>query len=78
MMDDPARQIMPDDRLQIAGRLYQAFAAHDATALLAVLAPLSPTRRTVRVGKQYRWEHWFSESCLLEQGGLECGSRSND
>jgi hypothetical protein len=30
---------MPDDRLQAAQRLYQAFAAHDARALLAVLTP---------------------------------------
>ena len=30
---------VPDNRPQIARRLYRAFAAHDATALLAVLAP---------------------------------------
>lgn len=33
------RHAMPNDRLQTAQRLYGAFAAHDATALLAVLAP---------------------------------------
>jgi Domain of unknown function (DUF4440) len=37
--DDPVREVVPDDRLQIARCLYQAFAAHDAAALLTVLAP---------------------------------------
>jgi ketosteroid isomerase-like protein len=33
------RHAIPDDRLQTAQRLYEAFAAHDAKALLAVLTP---------------------------------------
>jgi ketosteroid isomerase-like protein len=32
-------QAAPDDKLQAAQRLYEAFAAHDARALLAVLIP---------------------------------------
>lgn len=38
MKNEPARQIAPDGGLQTARWLYQAFAAHDATALLALLA----------------------------------------
>lgn len=39
MTDDHGGQSMTGDRLQTARRLYEAFAAHDAAALLAVLAP---------------------------------------
>ena len=39
MTDDPARQIEPGDPLQTARRMYQAFAAHDAPAILRMLAP---------------------------------------